>query len=67
MATHSGTFTKRLERVLIAIAENKDSSIEQILDATRQLIGIKRVKAKRKPNARSKQSGPLNKDVLGSR
>ena len=67
MATHSGTFTKRLERVLIAIAENSESSIDQVLDATRQLIGIKRVKAKRKPVSRSKQTGAPNKDMLGSK
>ena len=46
MPAHSLSFTKRIERVLVGIAEDKNATVQERLDATRQLVGIKRVKPK---------------------
>ena len=60
------TFTKRVERVLLELAESKDTSTADRLAAIAQLISIKQVKAKPKPvkQYRGKRAQPSN--VLGS-
>ena len=65
MPAHSLSFTKRIERVLVAIAEDKNATVQERLDAARQLVGIKRVKPKQRKVA-SKPSGTVEA-VLGTR
>ena len=64
------TFTKRIERVLISIAENPSATIQERLDAATQLIRIKQVKpktrVKRKPKTQDASMERLS-NVLGGK
>jgi hypothetical protein len=66
MPIQSGTFAKRAERVLIEIAESRDSTVKQRLDAVRQLSAIKRDKPKRKSYPKKISAVPSS-NTLGSR
>ena len=61
------TQTQRTEIALLRIIEDTASTIDQILEASRQLIGIKRVKAAPRSKRIPKESTLPNKDMLGSK
>ena len=61
------TQTQRTEIALLRIIEDTASTIDQILEASRQLIGIKRVKAVPRSKRIPKELTLPNKDMLGSK
>ena len=67
-ATHPiRTHRQTIDAALIRVIESPLSTVEQILDATRQLAASKRVKPKRRAKRPGQTIPAPNKDMLGSK